>query len=604
MKRTVFIFFCLTHFLLKSQVALQEDFTAPFNPTVTGWSVQNLSASPNPTNSWFQGISPTNFPAYNGAANDYFATNFLVTTSGSPVTLSCWLLTPTLTIVNGAVIEFATRTRVNPATFPDRLEVYLSTAGSGTNVGTTPTSVGTFSTLLVSINPSLTVTGYPSTWTIYSATISGVPTPTVGRIGFRYHVTNGGPSWQAPNSDYIGLDAVKYTMPCLLTANNYTTCAGQTLTLTTSGGGAGTSYSWSPVTGSSSSIVITPTTSTTYTISYSESGFPCTSITSSVTISSQLNVNIATSASTLCAGKTATLTASGAASSYTWINNGSNSSVITVTPAATTIYSVAGSSGIFPSNFCAGANTIQVTVLPLPNLSSTVNPVPKCTGIPFTMSASGAASYSWMVTSTSGYTSNPIVLNHISPGLRSYTLVGYHLNGCKVEQPFNFTIHPTPAITAASSQTLTCVNEHATISASGAATYTWSGASTSSASSFQFVAGSIPGTVVFSVSGTSPEGCVSETASVSIIVDLCTKIPGEENFYGTSVYPNPFTNEIMVNNFSGMLTIFNSLGTIIFSENLEGNSIIYTGSLPSGVYILELRAKDCSSILSRKLIKE
>jgi hypothetical protein len=175
---------------LNAQVMLQENFTAPFNPNTNGWSLQNLSGTPGQT--WFQG-NPQVFNAFNGANADYLACNWASTTNTTaPETISNWLITPVVTLKNGAILEFATRTTTNPANFPDRLEVYMSTAGNGVNVGNTSTSVGTFSTLLVSVNAALTPTDYPSAWTVYQATLTGLASPVTGRVGFRYQVQNGG----------------------------------------------------------------------------------------------------------------------------------------------------------------------------------------------------------------------------------------------------------------------------------------------------------------------------------------------------------------------------------------------------------------------------
>jgi hypothetical protein len=84
----------------------------------------------------------------------------------------------------------------------------MSLAGTSTNCGTLPEDLGDFTTLLLDINPTLTVGGYPEIWTQYSINISGVGAPTQGRFAFRYYVTNGGPS--GANSNYIGVDLVEY----------------------------------------------------------------------------------------------------------------------------------------------------------------------------------------------------------------------------------------------------------------------------------------------------------------------------------------------------------------------------------------------------------
>ena len=125
--------------------------------------------------------------------------------------MSNWLLTPPLTIQNGVVLSFWTRT-VDTPSFPDRLQVRLSTNGASTDVGTLATDVGDFTTLLLDINPTYTTTGYPTTWTPVTVTLSGLGSPTTGRLALRYFVENGGPS--GANSDYIGIDALQIAGPC------------------------------------------------------------------------------------------------------------------------------------------------------------------------------------------------------------------------------------------------------------------------------------------------------------------------------------------------------------------------------------------------------
>jgi hypothetical protein len=184
--------------------------------TSGGWARQNNS-SPVGTTSWFQGggtsQNPT-FPSHSGAASSYIAANF--NSTGNLGNISTWLFTPTRTLRNGDIITFYTRGTGNQ--YPDRLEVRLSTNGTSTNVGTTATSVGDFTTLLLTINPNLDVGVYPSQWTQFTITLSGLPAAGVsGRLAFRYFVTDGGA--QADNSDYIGIDTFTYT-PNVITATD------------------------------------------------------------------------------------------------------------------------------------------------------------------------------------------------------------------------------------------------------------------------------------------------------------------------------------------------------------------------------------------------
>jgi hypothetical protein len=121
-----------------------------------------------------------------------------------------------LNLNNGDVITFYTRG--TGSIYADNLQVRLSTNGSSTNVGASNISVGDFSNLLLEINPTLNAALYPAIWTQYTITISGLASPTTGRIAFRYFVPNGGPT--GTNSDLIGIDDFVYTpVPsCNLTA--------------------------------------------------------------------------------------------------------------------------------------------------------------------------------------------------------------------------------------------------------------------------------------------------------------------------------------------------------------------------------------------------
>lgn len=192
-----------------------EDFDNITTLTGAGWVQTNASAPVGANPVWFQGTNvsavptPGPFNAYNGAANAYIAVNFSSTSGGSGI-ISNWLMTPNRTFRNGDVLTFFTRRPTpNPTEYPDRLEVRLSTNGASTNTGAGATAVGDYTTLLLSINPTLVTGVYPAVWTQYTITVSGLPAPTSGRMAFRYFVTSAGPT--GTNSDYIGLDNVAYT---------------------------------------------------------------------------------------------------------------------------------------------------------------------------------------------------------------------------------------------------------------------------------------------------------------------------------------------------------------------------------------------------------
>lgn len=181
--------------------AFSEDFAVV---PVPGWTVQNNSV-PTGSTTWFQGNS-TVFPSQAGAPTAYIGCNFNSVTGAN--TISNWFISPNRTFSNGDQIKFWTRTVTNQQ-FPDRLQVRLSTNGTSTNVGTGAVAVGDFTNLLLDINPMYDLGVYPSVWTEFTITLSGLAGPTSGRIAFRYFVEMGGPA--GDNSDFIGIDTFSYT---------------------------------------------------------------------------------------------------------------------------------------------------------------------------------------------------------------------------------------------------------------------------------------------------------------------------------------------------------------------------------------------------------
>jgi len=181
-----------------------QSFSENFDTVLpTGWSSQNNSMTG--STSWFAGNTNV-FASQAGQPSSYIATNFQNTTGAN--TISNWLFSPVRVFRNGDTIKFYTRT-VSVGGFPDRLQLRLSLVGNSVRVGSTATSVGDFTTLLLDINPSYSTTGFPTVWTQYTATISGLAAEAEGRVAFRYFVENGGPL--GVNSDYIGIDSFQYT---------------------------------------------------------------------------------------------------------------------------------------------------------------------------------------------------------------------------------------------------------------------------------------------------------------------------------------------------------------------------------------------------------
>lgn len=177
---------------IMSAGTLNEGFNGAIPPA--GWVIVNNS-SPIGATSWFAGDTNV-LPALSGG---YIAANYL-NTSPAGGAISTWLLSPEISFTPGSTLTFWTISDGSNSGFADDLQVYLSTNGNSTNVGSTPTSLGDFSSLLLDVNPTLDPNAYPGVWTQYMVALNATGS---GRIGFRYDVPD-----TTGAGDYIGVDSV------------------------------------------------------------------------------------------------------------------------------------------------------------------------------------------------------------------------------------------------------------------------------------------------------------------------------------------------------------------------------------------------------------
>lgn len=204
--KKLLLLFLLAGFNVNSQNLLSENFDSLGDPIVlpTGWTVTNQS-SPVGSTGWFRGGAGDTFAGFNGGQTGYIGANFN-NTAGTGV-ISNWLMSPVVSLQNGDVITFYTRTTDTP-TFADNLELRISTAGATSTNPVGATGLGSYTTLALTVNTVFpTATGYPNTWTLFTYTVSGLTGATECRVAFRYTVpTSAGPTGN--NSDFIGIDAV------------------------------------------------------------------------------------------------------------------------------------------------------------------------------------------------------------------------------------------------------------------------------------------------------------------------------------------------------------------------------------------------------------
>ena len=150
--------------------------------------------------------------------------------------------------------------------------------------------------------------------------------------------------------------------------NTVTTCglANGAISASVAGGTPGYTYSWSP--GNYTSANISNLAAGTYSLNIKDAN-GCTTYTDMVINSSSntASITVNPASSSICAGSSLTLTATGNIITYTW-TSGANTASVSVFPASSTIYTVTGTD----ANNCINSSIITVTVTNYNNLSGTI----------------------------------------------------------------------------------------------------------------------------------------------------------------------------------------------------------------------------------------
>jgi gliding motility-associated-like protein len=299
-------------------------------------------------------------------------------------------------------------------------------------------------------------------------------------------------------------------------------CAGSSATLIASPAPGGGTYSWSPGGATTQSITVTPAFNTTYTVTYTLSGCSGTG-TGTVTVNPMPTVGITPATATICAGQSSTLNASPspAGGTYSWSPGGATTSSITVSPAASTTYTVT-----YTLSGCIATNTRLITVNPMDNANfnyggsttfcqTGTNPNAVITGL-----AGGT-----FTSSPGGLSINPSTgtINLAASALNTYN-VTYNTNGpC----PNSFTLPVT--ITSAPSASFTYAGPYCQSASNPLPTFGAgaSGGTFTSTAGLNFVnvntgqinlSTSTPGTYTVTNSIAAGGGCSAATATASVTI--------------------------------------------------------------------------------------
>jgi hypothetical protein len=352
-------------------------------------------------------------------------------------------------------------------------------------------------------------------------------------------------------------------------------CFGGSFTIQPSGAATYT------VTGNN--FVVSPAVTSSYSIT-GTSADGCISGANAVAVVSVIPLPVVSaSGGTICQGNNFTVTPSGA-NTYS-ISGGS----FIVAPQSNTVYYVGGTNFAGCKSAADASVSIIVNILPTLSIAGGGS---LCAGGTFTLTASGAGSYTW----NNVHAVNPFT---VMPGASaSYTVTGLGMNGCEDTAITHVTILNTPTLNIVSSSTTICAGEGVTITALGADSVAWSNGS-SAAQQFIKPAAS----KLFTVVGVNKSGC-KDTSRIEIKVDVCA---GWNEFTENRflvVYPNPTSGRFNVESrIECIVEVYDVLGEMIISENIRNGTVgLDLGKYPAGMYVVIERSG--SGVRSLRLLKE
>lgn len=250
-----------------------------------------------------------------------------------------------------------------------------------------------------------------------------------------------------------------------LSANTLTACPGNTMSLTaTSNSG---NYSWNNPVSTNSTVIITASTSTTGVVTTTNS---CGSAQDTYTLSVTPNASLLVDNSNvvLCAGQSATITATSNTGTYTWTPDAVNTNTIMVNSN--------GTHTVTTSNACNTASAVvNVTVNATPVLAISATSESVCVNgtTSSILSLNGSTgSYTW----STGVNTSTILVT--SPGTYTATVDAGTCGTATAS--IDITPIATPTISAVSSSSLICDGATATLTAnSNISNYGWSTGETS-----------------------------------------------------------------------------------------------------------------------------
>lgn len=336
--------------------------------------------------------------------------------------------------------------------------------------------------------------------------------------------------WSNPGGSNVPKEVFS---PNVITANatNTNVCSGTSVALTATG--TATFYTWAGGVVNGASFI--PSSTVIYTVTgYDIIGCSNTS-TVEIVVNPITTVTANATSTLVCLGSgIGTMLIGSGGSFYTW--SGTVLDGVAFTPQATGTYSVTDASG------CSNTATIAISVSSTPTITGVSTQTSCVANTPMVITPSGASTYTLLPDNLTGtsFTVYPWVVTN------TYTVIGINASGCSstsltsLQTTINVGSSPQVSIQSSTGGNSVCYGQALTLTAMGSAnTYTWSGAIVSNSITI-----SQTSAAVYTLTGTSSEGCAGDTASITIIVKAMPTILVNDTLIcsGSSAVLSPTSN--------------------------------------------------------------
>ncbi len=565
------------------------------NATICDGSSTTITASGGSTYTWMPGSLTGTTVTVNPATTTTY------TVTGTSVAGCTNTATQSITVNPSPVIT----TTNTGATICDGNSTTLTANGASTYDWQPGSLTGTTVTVNPSITTTYTVTGTAANGCTSTATttITVNPTPVVSANSSSATICNGATitltassattfNWMPGNLSGASVtdvpaSTVTYTVTgtdpsgCFSTAtvavtvnanpavnasiSNATICAGVSVTLSATGA---TTYDWQPVNLQGASVNDNPAASVNYTVTGTDGNGCIATALVSVVVNPLPIVDASASSNAVCSGTMVNLTGTGA-SIYNWQPGNVFGTIVSVTPASTTTYSVTGTD----ANGCTNSDTASVVVYAQPSITiSGTDTI--CLGSSTTLTANGGVNYFWPLggESTAIITDSPVATT-------TYTVNGTDASGCSNTATFVVIVGTPPATPSV------IVNGSTLTSSVTGANYQWflngnpvPGATGQSYNAIQMGSFTVEVyDVVGCASGQSPAVLDPTGIAIATNVDAITIIPNpNDGHFQLNFHVTKSDNYV--------LEIHDMQGRIIYNESLLNFKGSYSKDIDLSIY--------------------